>query len=277
MCKKLSTDTVYNRLLRYSAEEPEAGEPWHQNYKDYKDQFEMVVTANADMEKEVYKVFQEYAKKAGDAVNWAEYEKRKAAEEDGDLLDLVAPERSKDTSTFWEEHQAELIAAMLLGIGMALSAGGQRTELESGINIGWSEVDGAAIQFINEYSFDLVKNISLVTRERMRQSLKLSIGLGESRKEAAARLASVFDNPKRAQTIADTEVVRAYTEGRILVAEATNLTVTKDWVISAGACQLCIDNSRQPGLPIRAVYAATQTVGPPGHPRCRCDLVFNYK
>jgi hypothetical protein len=74
----------------------------------------------------------------------------------------------------------------------------------------------------------------------------------------------------RALLIATTEVARAETFGQYIAMMASGVQ-QKIWVVTAGACLICMTQAEQGPVPIRDQFP-NGLMAPPGHPMCRCSL-----
>lgn len=259
--------TATEILNWYLAANPE-GEDWHPEYQKYPEQWKKAIKADIELEKALKTTFREYSKQVDDFIDWSAVAIKQAAV--GDFLD--------DTNPIWNLWRQALAAVFINQLAPAVEAGGEHTELEVGINVGWSSNSHPAIEFLNQYTFKLVKNVDDTTRKRLNQAVRAGLNAGEDRPTMSKRLAKVVNDTRRAGVIAHTETVRAYNEGRVLAAKELNPPYThtkKRWETVIGACPICL------GLEGKEIALDDFFPGgfytPPGHPNCRCAVTIHLK
>lgn len=129
----------------------------------------------------------------------------------------------------------------------------------------WNIVNDEVRQAAREYSYNLIRNVTQTTIDKTREAIAAAIDAGETYKDAAKRLVSIY-GPKRARVIAQTEVTRAMHAGQMHAAKSAGCW-GKEWLASADACDKCKDLMAVGPIPIDSEFA----VGiehPPGHPNC---------
>jgi 8-oxo-dGTP pyrophosphatase MutT (NUDIX family) len=113
-----------------------------------------------------------------------------------------------------------------------------------------------------------LKGITQTTLDRLTAVIESGVESGDSVDSMARDMADVLGDYGRAEMIAHTESAR-------MVSLATERQYRLDgvpmwdWVISAGACPRCTDESESSPHPVG--YPT-----PPGHPRCRCSMSPHY-
>lgn len=110
-------------------------------------------------------------------------------------------------------------------------------------------------------------SIDDTTRNRIANSVKTSIKLGENQPQAVKRLQKVIADADRADMIARTEAVRAYAQGRALYAQQAGLGA-KHWYDS-NATDICSDNTAEGWIPTAADFLSGDP-NEPAHPNCKC-------
>lgn len=259
------------------AAEPLDGEPWHSDYeKKDPEGFRLMVESTVNTERRIYSVFRSMVNELDDLVNWYEYETLRQQKLQGaakDLLKLLE-------SAGWIKVTQDMNQAITLGLGQALLAGGRRAEKDTNIVMGWTQHDPAAQEFLRKYSFELVKGINDVTRERMRQSLLSGIQSGLNQDAMTLEIEKVIKDKNRSATIANTEVVRAYNVGRKEAMERTGLKYTWEWLDNQpDSCEICQElhgkeaarSGKNKGLFYSKVLGIW-IANPPVHPHCRCSM-----
>ena len=254
-------------LSHYVAQHTIEGEDWHPIYKKYRDLFRKVIKSDVETERSLIKVFKRFADRADEFVNWTEVGMRMAAE------DVVLP---LDTNIFLD-FEDMLTISLVGGLSSAIEAGGEFVERETGIVVGWTQYSTPAMDYMRKNNLALVKNLSKTTHKRIKSSLFTSLDLGEDRNTMIDRLQKVITDRRRASVIAHTETIRAYTQGRIEVANELKdlgFETVKVWMDNQpGACPICI------GLHGERVKEGKMFSGgfdgPPAHPSCRCGMTID--
>jgi len=255
-------------LLSYQiAAEPTEGEDWHESYKEHPDVFQLLLKSNVETEKSVLKVMRSIADRSGEFVNWFNWSYYKAAEVDQLMVDEDAP--------IWDDFYTSMMLALVSSLGYAVTAGGMLTEIETRIPIGFTEKDPRAIRLLTDGNRQLVTDLTKYTRQQVKSALLTSLDLGESQDQATARIAKVINNPRRAATIASTETVNFFTEGRVEaaneIAKEFDVVVMKTWRTTQGRpCKIC---QAMNGISIgHKELFPNGKKGPTAHPWCKCYL-----
>lgn len=156
-------------------------------------------------------------------------------------------------------------------------------------------------RFIDNYSARLANGVNQYTAVRARELLGEGLANGESIPQLTARVqewaGTVGDAQRgieyRAANIARTESARAYVAGQEEAWKQTGVVTSKRWLKAPDACDFCSAiaeqfNNKAVGLgqaflPQGATLTTksgdtmnldySDTMGPPLHPQCRCDLI----
>lgn len=280
-----SIDTQESLLdeYEYHARVIKAAENWSPIYRKARSAHDQLIKAEAKMERILKKHFRDVADQAEDFIDWRYYQAVKASY---DVKVLV-----KDSAV----DQADDILFELLfdTVSIATAAGAQAGEHIYGLKLGLDSAS-AVIQRIaleqvatlvgKKVLFDgqVVTNekpeyrISEKTRKDIRQSINVSITLGEDQKAAVGRLRKVINNPKRAEMIARTESVNSYGRGLLNFGEQSG-AIGKEWQ-TVGAIDICSEYAALGPRPFNYVYdKRTGRTGPAAHPNCRCGLRLIYQ
>ncbi len=126
-----------------------------------------------------------------------------------------------------------------------------------------------------QLSFDMVKGVNETTQARLRRQFVEGLAAGDSPAGMAARVEDVFVEARgpRAESIALTESSRAMHKAQILAAERSGVVIGKQWLLSAGACAICVAiaaDSESRLVALRESFAQVGDVAvehPPAHPR----------
>lgn len=229
------------------------GEPYHPGYQEQSKLFRQVVRSDVKTEKELNRYFRELAEQVTFEINWNEYDRLKAS-----LIEFNLDQEIK--------KMAAIFSGTLI---YSLVAGGNMTEQEFNTDIGWNENSHPAIEFLRKYTIKLSGDLNKTTQDRIKQALKLSIELGESKDLASERLFNVINDAKRSAVIAHTESVRAFSQGRLEVGRQIGVT-KKKWDATFNRCPIC-DELDGKVVGIDQLFLGTYDA-PPAHPSCRCLL-----
>lgn len=121
---------------------------------------------------------------------------------------------------------------------------------------------------------DAKYNVIETVRKDIAQSIKTSLGLGETTDEAISRMEDIINEEQRAELIAQTEAVAAWNASLMEYGSQTD-AVGKEWE-DAGAEDECADDSDQGPIGIDEEFSSGDQE-PPAHPRCRCSIRLIYR
>lgn len=240
------------------------GEAFADGYKKYPKLWRSLTRSDMALEKALSSYYTKLAKKLVETANWLEYERRAQKVRAASILDNFITVK-------WTDEKLLVKVLLVKALKDAIEAGGNFTELEQNIDVGWSADNQYAQQFLTSYAIKLSGNLNKTTTDLVKSSIGMSIELGESQSEATARLRKTIANPRRAATIAHTEAVRAFAGGSLSVAAQIGVD-RKQWDATIGACPICapldgkivaLDKQFAPGI-----------FAEPAHPNCRCLTRF---
>jgi SPP1 gp7 family putative phage head morphogenesis protein len=187
-------------------------------------------------------------------------------------LHLVFDEAEDLVSTNWQVEDATL-SDRLSPIIMSLHGIGEDSvHADTGTTVGMGRMNSPQLQFLKDHVIPVAKDINSTTRNDLLDVVRKSIALGETRDEMTDRLNDILNNPVRARMIAQTESVRAFSQGRLAVGREYGFT-QKQWSAQDNACPVCA------GVDGETVNIDSEfSIGvqsPPAHPNCQCsdDLV----
>jgi SPP1 gp7 family putative phage head morphogenesis protein len=250
----------FNLAIRASDKYP--GEAFHKVYKKYPDIFRQLIKADVTLEKAVRGYFKGLTESVNSKINWPLYQTRIHT-----ASEIFRASTEDFIDADWEDETLTLRTIITPAMQAAILAGGQMTQLDTSIDVGWSATSAPALDFLNKYSLKLAGDLTATTLDNVKSSLALSMSLGESMDQASSRLSDVIDNDYRAAMIAHTESVRAFSEGRTQVGKEIGAD-RKQWSATADACPVCAELDGQ-------VVGIDETFddgedSPPDHPNCRC-------
>lgn len=235
------------------------GEDYHPDYKKDKKIFRMLTRSDMATERGMKRYFKSQAKRSGKFIDWKFYKKRVKKVHQASLDDYFKVD--------WKGEILDMRILLTSTLVDAIVAGGMMTELDTNIDIGWGKGEPPALEFLKTHTLQLAGQVTNSTKKRIMESLSLSIELGESTSGAAARIADIIDDKRRAGVIAHTESVRAFTEGRLEVGKRVKAD-RKQWDATLNACEICqaLDGKV---IKIDGTFSGGYNA-PPAHPNCRC-------
>lgn len=262
-------------------------EGWAPGYANQPEYFQKLLALEADMER----VFRNYlfnlSKRIASYVAWSQYHqdiKTVQASEGLAKLDAYDVDVLFDGDGFTEDEQAQIqslireiyVNGVALGFAAELA---KRTGTPATVG---RVVESPAYQALqaaaDKHIAQLSEWLDKTTAKNVVRSIQKSIALGESQELAVDRLMRYIDDPKRADMIARTESVRAYSIGRNEFALRNGAT-QKYWQAlpgaDAGSGQTpCLDNDGQT-VDILDAFASGDEMTP-AHPNCRCRVDYIY-
>lgn len=212
--------------------------------------------------------FKELSKRAGTFIDYAEYSRRAIK-----AYDVVV---EIDSQAFAGE--LVILNNMVIDdIAAAMGAGSQAGEalytISSGLSANHEKILRAARLQVGK----LIRDINATTRKRIRRALEIGIDLGEDNETVTRRIEKMIWDPKRADLIARTESVNAYSTGLLEYGKETGALKKKWRTVQIGACPICIplDGKEVPlGEDFKTDIGPVP--GPSVHPRCRCTVSLVY-
>jgi len=248
------------------------GEPWQPNVAQRPTSEAEMRRVGAKLEQAVKRGF----KPLLDFVlrNWERELPLSAVAASGDFSGLPQALRFAIRKDEWGRFSPELARQMASSLAIALGMGAEAARGDlPGITVDWSLQNPEAIKWIEGWSLDLANGLVETTKERTREVLAAGLKLGESRDELAERVGAVVEDlPEwRSRLIAQTEVIRAYSQGSQQLYRASGVVEKTQWLgDQSGACELCQALDRQE-VGLGELFEGGVD-GPPLHPGCRCAL-----
>lgn len=259
-----------------------ATEDWAPLYSKTPEQHAELLNRRAELELVLTKFFRAMARSASDFVNWDQYNYQVRLDYN---VEVIVNEQQLDQ---WD---GSFIKVTLQTVNKLIMAGVVASELNYQIPLGIQstsaiiqnlstrevaklvgkrvEDDGSIIDNPNpEY------NVLETVRKDIAESVKTSLGLGETTDEAILRMRGIIADPMRAELIAQTEAVNAYQAG-VTEFGILSKAVGKEWV-TAGAVDVCTDYEHEGPVPFDHLFGG-YLEGPTAHPRCKCAKRLIYQ
>jgi SPP1 gp7 family putative phage head morphogenesis protein len=261
MLKNLSLKQLYaidDALDAFKFKQGIGGEPFHPIYKQDKKSFDKLVRNMVTLKGTLRKFFQGQ----NDRINQLVQMHLVQADEASDLVN----------DDNWASEDQQLAAQISPDITVLFTIGLGAAEAEFKADSGLSATDSPQAAFLRNYVVNLAGGINDVTKKNITEQIRTSIALGESRAELVNRLGDTIDSTSRARSIAQTESVRAFSQGRLAVGKALGYQ-SKEWQATASACPICQDLDGEI-VDINDNYS-DGTDSPPAHPNCKCGELIH--
>lgn len=173
----------------------------------------------------------------------------------------------------WDDLASELQRAIRPQLEAAYLEAAQELSDALGYGLDDMALASAAQKWAATYSFDLVTGINATSRERLAVVLTDFFAAPMSNRELQEKLAAIY-GPRRANTIAITEVTRAAAEGQAWVARQlgqAGVTMFPIWEtrLDEFVCPVC-------GPRHDTAQGTGWFMLPPAHPNCRCGVRYQY-
>lgn len=243
-----------------------AAEDWGKSYSKHPESHAKLIKLEAKIARLLRKHFKGLANdRIWKYVNWTQYHTELIKAYDVNVI--------FDDDGFSDDEDQVLLQLMhdplLDGMGTGIAAG----QAIYNRDIGMSTAQASVMEAARKYSAGLVTNINQTTRDRIQQSISTSLSLSEDQTAAAARIANIINDPKRAEVIARTEAVNSYNKGLMSFAGESGAS-GKEWQ-DLGAEDECATNSGEGEIGIDDSFDSGDDA-PPAHPNCRCGMQLIY-
>ena len=168
---------------------------------------------------------------------------------------------------YWQRYNVDIRTALSVPMNEIFFEQFTAQLEEFGLSFDDSTGSDEALNFIEKYTFELVKGIENTTREAIRKEVQYFIQNGDMTIQDLAERLYRYYSPVRAQMIAITETTRAAAQGELetiaKLHEQYGLEFEAVWQ-TANDERVCIICGPKHGKVI------TDGEYPPAHPNCRC-------
>jgi hypothetical protein len=254
-----------------------ANENWSDSFREDPDSFKRIVRMETRIETLFRKYFREAPERFDRYIDWAEYERRLV------LAASAGKGKTVKAARIWSEPMIEAVddelgimfALTFDDIGKTIMVGATAAEKVYKIPTDLNPYSKAISVGARQHTAKLVKDVHQTTKDRISQAIENSIAKGEKLEEAKRRVADAINDTARAERIARTESVNAWTEGQLIYAKETGAE-TKEWELSFDPCELCLVAGSGDPIPLNQDFPGDGGNGPALHPNCRCGIKFNY-
>lgn len=255
-----------------------ASEEWHPSYKSHRAAFRELVHQEAELQAAAGEYLYALSQRVAAYVNWTTYEAELSK-----LPTITAASKSDpvlpSSDDAWPAEGLDLTRYIidiintisLIGVDAAIERYTDRSPIAG------EDLLDLVVQTAEEHVAALVTAVTDTTREKIRQSIAQSLRRGETTSQAIVRLRDTINSPVRAEMIAQTESVNAYSLGQYEYARSTGAKM-KIWEALAGACAICapLDGKKIKLDGVFVLGDRREIRLPSAHPRCRCSVYFEY-
>jgi len=140
--------------------------------------------------------------------------------------------------------------------------------------LGFDITNPEVIKWIKKHTGESIKSILDTTFDALKRTLAEGVANGESIPDLAARVTEEYNQCKgyKAIRIARTETISSTNQGALQAYKQSGVVEKKEWLISADACDICIDIAAGGAVGINELFRGGFDV-PPAHPNCRCSII----
>lgn len=268
-----------------------AGEAWAKTYSKDPETHAKLIKLGAKMERVMRDYLRGLKQRAVNYVNWQAYTQElltQASQKHSDIIKAAAQVNVNvfDPNSLNPEDQIFSQAIhdpILAGIVIGAQAGQNIYQTDLGLGPSSQAILEAAQKRVAQLVGKKVlkdgtvvdnpnpdMSITDTTRNQIQQSIATSLSLGENSDAATARMQGIVGDYNRAQTIAATESVNAYSQGMLTFGKESGAT-QKEWYTAGAKDELCLGNESQGPIDINNSFDSGDD-GPPAHPNCNCGM-----
>ena len=142
------------------------------------------------------------------------------------------------------------------------------------LGVAFDVTNPAVVKWIKKRAGESIKSILDTTFKALKRTLAEGVEAGESIPKLADRITKEYEDCKgyKAVRIARTEVLGASNQGNLQAYTQSGVVEKKEWLLSAGACKICIDIAAQGVIPLHSNFKGGFDA-PPAHPNCKCAVL----
>lgn len=250
-----------------------ASEEWHPSYKGTPRAFKALVKAEAVLQSQAGEYLYDLSLRAYKYVDWTEYARELAKKPSVNAAAIHADAVATASDAVWKGEAVDLSRYIVEAINIITAIGVDAAIERYGLPLYVDSIQDFVALAAEKHVAGLVSGVTETTRDKIRLSIKQSLSRGETTSQAIERLQSIINNPVRAEMIAQTESVNAWSQGQYNYAKETGAKY-RIWEALAGACKLCspLDGEK---VDIDQPFSNGAML-PANHPRCRCSVFYNY-
>ena len=180
-------------------------------------------------------------------------------------------------ATPFADELAFLSAVVIDDLTLATAAGIEASLAAYKTGTALSASSEKVLKFANKHAASLVKDLNATTRKQIARAIESGIASGEDIPTITERVAALVNDPKRAERIARTESVNAYSGGIVLYGKDTGAS-HKTWqTVQIGACRICTPlDGKTVGIDEDFETIIGPVSRPAAHVFCRCGLILAY-
>lgn len=205
------------------------------------------------------------------------------------LIELKSTEAAAKQEIDVTLEDAVVTAILLTALGTVLDAlfkravaAAKERYIRLGVVVSWDIFDAAAAARAEKYKYDLIRDLTASTRDKLGRTISEWIRSDADFEELVKQVRRVVPPDPypqlrdRARLIAQTETTRVYADSRMAGMQAAGLK-RMEWRTAADelVCPICGSLANKTGTIAAGVLNPDTGVAhkPPAHPGCRCWLV----
>ncbi|OLT47774.1 hypothetical protein BJF87_21400 [Gordonia sp. CNJ-863] len=253
-----------------------ASEEWHPSYKATPKQFRALVKTEAELQSQAGEYLYNLSLRADRYIDWTEYASE-LAKLPSVQASIHADAVASGSAEVWKGEAVDLTKYIVEAINIIMAIGVDAAIERYGLPIYVDSIQDFVTRAAEKHVAGLVSGVTETTRDKLRLSIKQSLSRGETTSQAIERIQRTINNPVRAEMIAQTESVNAWSQGQLGYAQETGAK-SKVWEALAGACKICAPlDGKKVALDEDFVLGngSVRSV-PSAHPRCRCSVYYEY-
>lgn len=273
-------DSVDHEIVKLTAMLA-ASEDWAPIYSETPQQHADLLKAEAELQLTLVRFFKSMQQQASALINIEQYNHQVRLDYN---VNVIVNEQQID------QNDGTFLQVTLNMIHKAVDAGFMAAQIYSNVHIGVPSTTALIQELSTQQVASLVGkrvlpggkiidnpnaayNIMETVRKDIAQSVKTSLGVGETTDQAIARIQTIINPIARAEKIARTESVNAYQAGVTKFGQLSG-AVGKEWR-DAGAVDICLQNTEAGPTPFNQPYPSG-VMAPTQHPFCRCGQRLIY-
>lgn len=264
---------ILDALAVFVGKQTPEGEHFHPHYREAPEAFDELVRAEAALARGMRAAWRRQAEALDTLVDWTAVESERARQASGTVHrshdDPVPEDR-------WADEDTQTGSDLEPGMERSTHAGVDAANHRSG---GWGgdrtiSAKTEASRWARVRSLEQAKTVNATTRARLREVIARGLDANWGSRRMADEMSGLVGDRARAEMIARTESIRAYTEGSMSFARSVGAT-KKRWLNGQpDACVVCegLDNQV---VGIDEEFDAGVDA-PPAHPHCRCSISHEF-
>lgn len=159
------------------------------------------------------------------------------------------------------------------GMKAILEKSGKEAMAQVNVDASFDLENPRAVDWLNTHAMEDSTSYSDTIKEEISLQVQQGVENGASREQIANSISQYFTETDdyRAERIARTETINAYSAGNLQAYRQSEVVVGKIWVPDAEACDICVENGDAGEIGLEDDFPSGDSE-PTAHPSCECDL-----